>query len=231
MHSIDIIYTSWPRSVERLAYFVVSVESLQACLKTQGVKVTWHVCIEQSEDLEIVRLLREFCERNEILTWFKHSPPSLSSMLNFANSVGNSKYMLFMQDDWQAIAKLHLATCLEHFEKFPEHDVIRLIHRPEFGVDGQRFGPFMELDPTKHMFYYADNPHIRRRSYLDHTGPFPNSVVDDGTDQGRCENAMNGMAKKLAITTGAHKILSVMTRNFAHIGDKNTTLTEKRFDR
>jgi len=228
MRSLDVIYTHWPRSIERVAYFVVTHQSLVKFLQPQGVKVNFYVVLQ--DELGSHRATSFICNNN-IATVLKSSPPSLSSALNMAQTVGNSEFILFMQDDWMAQAPIHLGTILDHFATFPEHDMIKLIHRNEFGVDGPRHGPFMELDPNKRYYYYSDNPHIRRRSYLDHTGPFPDSLTGDGTDQGRCENAMNAIAKKLAISTGAHKILSVMTRNFVHIGDTHTTLTEKRFDR
>ncbi len=222
---IDIIYTTWIRSLERLAYFVVSIQSLKGQLIFYGMPHKFIVSVE-TEGMILHKPFKNYCNRENIEINYKFTAPSLSSGINFANSLGENPLILFMQDDFRMIQPLDINRCANLLLDNDDYYVIRFRNR-DFSGAKEITPSIVELSPEMRGFYWSDNPHLKKRTYHEATGAFIDSIKD-GVDQGRCENDMNAKAKKIGHT---HKILSFKEEIFAHLGSGHTTLTGKTFDR
>jgi len=229
---VDVIITHWLRNIERLAYFIITVESMKEKLRWHGVEHQYHVCTESPahSDRQLWDSFRYFCEKHDMLVHVKQTGPSLSSMLNFAQGVGDSEILMFNQDDFMAIEPLNMAKYAERLMSHDDEYVVRLRWRDELHQGGRQIPntDLWEVLPEIHGYLFTDNPHLRKRSYIEQIGGWDDSIAPDGTDQGRCENSQNAKAKAFARKL---KVLSIDRQAFRHIGSPNTTLVDKRFNR
>jgi len=76
-------------------------------------------------------------------------------------------------------APLDIMPIISHLESHDEDYVVRLIWRDQFeGFARQSDMPgLLYLDPKQHAYYFADNPHIRKREYIDILGKWEDSMV------------------------------------------------------
>ena len=221
---IDIIFTSWITSIERLAYLIVTIQSVKRQSRLERIEHKLHLALEYGSKYE--NEIIEFCRKENVIFYPKDTKPSLGSMMKFAHEIGNYPYIMFMQDDWYMHKALNVNRCVSILEKDPSLYVLRL-RNSRMGEAIARGNGLYDLDPTLHSYYWSDNPHIKKRSYHEATGPFGDSMVN-GFDHAQSENKMNNKAKELGVA-GTHKIICTDNIYFQHIGDFEgcTTLSDR----
>ena len=233
--NIDVVFQTWLRTEERLECFERSFSALcnRMCYDLNSIDMTYYSVSESKRIPDTIReKFESFCLTRNINIVWKESEPSLSSSLNLCQKTGDAPYILFLQDDWELQELLDIMPIVHHLESHNEDYVVRLIWRDQFeGFARQSDMPgLLYLDPTQHAYYFADNPHIRKREYIDILGEWEDSMIMgiDGKmfDYGRCENSQNNKSKKFADRC---KVLVTDKKYFKHIGGNCTTLTEKKF--
>lgn len=217
---VDIIYTLYLRDYERFAYFVVSVQSMKQHAIFYGVEHKYHVCVEAYSDILLKDALESYCAKEHIKIHYKDSLPSLHSMMNFVNTVGDNSYILLMQDDWQLLDNYDFSHGIEMLESYDDWGMIRYNNDNFEGAKDIGNG-LWELSPECNGYYYSDNPHIKKRDYHTFTGPYRHIAGEHGAI---CENLMNGDAKKVG---HEHKIISIRETIFKHLGVAHTVINQK----
>lgn len=215
---IDIIYTLYAKNINRLAYFMVSYESLKRKGNFGNYNHKYHLCIEDGS-LFIDELVN-YCRKNDILVHFKINKPGLANMMNFANETGYYPYIMLMQDDWFLLKNYDFAKSIFLLENCKEYSMVRLNDDNRTGKLLCGAGGFRELDPKAPGYYYSDNPHIKERRYHKYTGPYRHIEGEHGAV---CENLMNGDAIRIS---DEHKIVGISEHIFEHLGVEQTVLKE-----
>jgi len=216
---VDIIYTLYLRSCDRFAYFVVSLQSMKRRAIFYGLEHKYHVCVEPHPIL-LQDWLESFCKEENIEIHYKPSPPSLSSMMNYVNTIGDYPYIMLMQDDWMLLENFNFTRGVELLEKRDDYSMIRY-NNDNLDKAIPIGNGFWELNPKCDGYYYSDNPHIKKRNYHTFTGPYRHI---DGEHGAICENIMNGDAIRVA---EEHKIIAIDNHIFEHLGVAHTVINQK----
>ena len=190
--TVDVAIVAWPVSPARLVYCQMVIEALRSNLLASRHTMRVAVSIGQERDP-----LRRWCGQ-ELTAYLDHigiayqlrlrrTQERLGFAMNEAVAMCDADYVLLVQDDHHLACKLDLSDSIDLMEDTR-------------GIDLVRFGwsTIRKLTPTTHPYRpgwlrvdlsgrwpYADNAHLRRRSFQDKFGKY-----DECSTHGDSEHAM-----------------------------------------
>lgn len=230
---IDIGLTAWMRFLDRFEYFVIVVNSLRAHVVAKNPDIRFRfICAYETEaPAELQDIFHRYCSERNIELVGHSGPPSLGATLNLLHETCQSPYLLYVQDDFRLNVPLPLTEDVAFLESNPgfacvNYSFKRVLPEHRMPLDvGPDSMPLCEISADTHNFY-SDHPHLKRRGFLEATGPFLTH------DSSVCEMEMNQRIRGL-VRSG--KPLRMAGRGngrgfFLHIGT-TSSMPEKRASR
>lgn len=213
---VDVILTTWARFESRVRYLRAALESLRLRLKTSDC-VLHYVIGAEGLDAPYQNDVRKLCSEYGATLVVNNGPPNLGRNLNNLHSNTSSPWVLYVQDDFVLMEDFDLDYDVAVMKQHKGIDMIRYewrkISRSNL-KQAKEDATIWYLSPSEPRFY-SDNPHLRRRSWMDRTGLYIT------TDNAACENGMNSKAKSLRMGVFLKK-----ERLFRH-GGLETVMWEK----
>ena len=212
MTDLTILMTLCNNKPERYGYFKRTVTAFKKHLVLTKYSIKWLVGLEPKFDIN-KNETETFCKENNILFYYNPGQSHLGTNQNYGLTQCDSKYIFFLQDDWECKNYINLDEDIDFLEAHGNIYVLRYWFRFI-----QTFDDYVDeklkiklLNPLTGFYYYGDNPHLKKATYHKITGPFY-----DKEDSRATENAMADRAGKLSLT---HKICAKENNNyFEHIG-------------
>jgi hypothetical protein len=143
--------------------------------------------------------------------------PNLGRNLNNLQKHTKNPWIMYVQDDFELESPLEIGYDISLMEANSEIDMIRYTWRKitpsEYQISEYRHDLYLLNTNCPHL--YSDNPHLRRRDWLDRTGPYVTQ------DNAACENEMRQKANELKL-----RVLLTKNQSFRHSGIE-TVMWEK----
>lgn len=216
MAKIDLILTHWARYKSRVKCLKDTLNSLKTKLSATGHKLIITVGAE-SRDAPYQAEARLLCRDLGVNFLENPDEPNLGRNLNNLHQGTKNPWVLYVQDDFELELPLEIGPDVDLMIANPSIDMIRYtwrkINPADYHVSTYRSDLFQLNHPCSHL--YSDNPHLRRRDWLERTGPYVTQ------DNAACENLMRRRANELSM-----KVLLTSKQPFRHSGIE-TVMWEK----
>lgn len=218
---ITIVFTTWPNHHKRWEYFNTCIPRVLRMLVASQHTLQFK-CVSESERDPLNNWygqhLIEFCQSNNIPLSFRQCRANLGGMMNDAMRASDSKYTMIVQDDWFLSEECDLSPGLFLMDQFPEIDIIRYSWPGDTMVTYQgEFQGWKKLDPVG-MWPYGDDPHIRRKSFVERFGPY-------------IEYGHHGASEGDMVYRFGHKKALVLVADkcyFGHCGEVSAVINDER---
>lgn len=213
---VDIAIVAWPNHPQRWRAVCDTIYSLKDNLTAAGCRLHWHCSSESDRDPNHAwygDALTERCAVEGIRLSFRDGPAGLGENMNAALRMCKHDYILLVQDDRPLIAPLDLRPSIDYLRDHADVALIRYdwphgknkqtgaIRTPMKPLDDY----WQEIDRSG-PWYYGDEPHLRRRDFMDEYGWYIENVI-----HGRSEVEMKSRLRRC----GA-RIVAPHTACFGH---------------
>lgn len=212
-----VLVQAWPRYVERAQYLGRTLESVRMSLDTGGLEVDFVVSSEsQGCDRRAESIQAAHCDRNGFLISCRSGTPSVGGHLN--DALGTRRewdWLFYLQEDHEQVLPVDLPEGIEFLRAHPELSLARYMisgrrRRDLAPIEGSP--GWSELGPECYEYFFAFNPLLAHRSFLERMGPF---------SEHQSENRANARARELGMRFALRQ-----PNAFAHIGEV-PAMTEK----
>lgn len=216
MAKVDLILTHWARYASRVKCLKDTLNSLKTKLKASGHEIVITVGCE-TYDSPYQEETKKVCSSFGARFLEQPEAPNLGRNLNNLQRNTQNPFILYVQDDFELERYLDIGPDVDLMIQELRIDMIRYTWRkidPSEYVISEYRPNLLKLNFTcPHL--YSDNPHLRRREWLDITGPYTTK------DNASCENSMRASAVK-------HKMVVLLSpeQPFRHSGIE-TVMWEK----
>lgn len=176
--NIDIALVTWPNHPKRWQCFQETVHSLRKYLVASSHVFHWQCSSESMPDPKHQWFgdeLREFCRVQAVALRFRGGKPGLGENMNAALRMGQSDFVLLVQDDRPLLKGLDLRPAVDFLACHPHVDMVRFAWPPGRVRLVQNPDGWRRFD-LHGGWPYGDEPHLRRRSFMDRWGWYQENV-------------------------------------------------------
>lgn len=191
MEKVDVILTTWARYSSRVKYLKDTLQSLKDNLIATGCELVFTVGAEGRE-APYQNQVKQVCTEYNANLVINDDLPNLGRNLNNLHQNTQNPWVLYIQDDFQLDLPLDIGPDVQIMKKNSSIDMVRYTWRKiePHEYKTSTYDPSLLLLNPSSRHLYSDNPHLRRRDWLERTGPY--STLDNSA----CENQMNDTARK-----------------------------------
>jgi len=184
---IDVSIVTWPNHPKRLEYVQECIAALKRYLTASQHTIVWHCSSESQHATDAPWCgdqLQAICEEYDIELQWRHGAAGLGENMNAALRMGNAPMILLVQDDMLLGMPCDLSPGVEFLEAHPEVDLLRY-GWPGGGMVSWRKSPdiWRRFD-TRRGWFYGDEPHLRRRSFMAKWGWYLERAKWQGESEG-----------------------------------------------
>lgn len=220
MSRISVGLITWPKSPERIGYFVRTLAALRAGILDPPETISYFASAESEGIDEATRCrFEQACDHADVELYWHHPPASIGANWNNVVDRNRSPFLFMVQDDWLLTRPVLLANLADFLDAHTRFGMVRLSWSPFPGhtftiADQPSFWPtgtmdLFEIDPNS-VYLYADEPHLRR-------GNRELPAYLEGGNMGTAELSLNGAMKDYR-----WRVAIPAERHFEHFGGEST---------
>ena len=221
--TIDVAMVSWPNHPKRIVYLTHVLDALRKMFSAGEHELRWYCSAETQRDPKSSwhgDELEALCKSHGITLAWRDARANLGANMNAAMRMGSGEFVYLQQDDWLLRYPLDISPGANLLTRHLELDMVRYSWpdgddmRPTF-VDGPE--GWRKIDP-KGKWPYGDDPHLRRRDFMDQWGWYR-----EGGGHG---TASSGLMKTMA--RGSARIVAADRAYYEHHGFVSAVLGDVR---
>ncbi len=173
--TIDVAMTSWPNHPRRIEYITQILESLKEKLSASEHDLRFYCSAETEPDPRSTwhgGELEALCQTYGIELKWRDAKANLGANMNAAMRMGSGEFVYLQQDDWWLRAPLDLSLGADLLWRHRDLDIVRYCWpQADYMLPTLKPGPegWRLIDP-KGKWPYGDDPHLRRRDFMDQWG-------------------------------------------------------------
>ncbi|HUU46035.1 MAG TPA: hypothetical protein VM118_09895 [Acidobacteriota bacterium] len=220
---IDVAMVTWPNHPKRLAYLRETLNALDAHLYASRHSLRFYLSAESQRDPAHPWLgdeLEELCRDRGITMGYRDAPANLGANHNAAMRMGTGEFIHLQQDDWRLEAPLDLSPGADLLDGYRDIDIVRYSwpggpSSPTFLFGGPEGWRLIDLAGK---WPYGDDPHLRRRDFMDRWGWY--------YDGGLHGTASQQLMKTLVV--GGARIVAADRSYYNHFGHVSSVIDDVR---
>ncbi len=158
---IDVCMTAWPTRMDRVFHFAMTLDALQRNLSGADFRL---FCSVETEGSLLTKELEKVAYDFAVELFWRDAPANLGAAMNSALRMGDSEFLLMVQDDWELTEPLDVTESVAFLDHHPDFTAIRY----QF-VDSMRLidhlDGFQVVDMSQ-TWPFLDSPRLQQRSMV-----------------------------------------------------------------